>query len=455
MSSGPYEKVQGGYGKYQGTWSVLVYLSPYVAASSRLNTQRIQRVPLNRARQLAQEHGMLDMLQPIFAYQPTPTEAAFDATLVKPDPVHPPAAAAAGESTPSSTRSAALDKDHVPPTRKRTSSTSTAGTETPAKRPRVDSAKLASTPQLNGTPSATSVVVAPLSAPASASRSNASSSTSSSSATAVEEVAPRQLNEALPPSKQDDAAAVADAIDVSTAEQHRQMLMSLFMETSPAFSDPNLDLRHNFPQDLDPDLPIDDQLHTAVHWAAALAKTHLVGALVAFGAEPRRGNHVGETALIRAVLATNNQDNESFSTVLEHLASSIRTTDALGRTVLHHAALVAGVKGRAASAKYYMETVLEFVAQRQEGDFEALVDAQDTNGDSALHIAARVGAKPLIRMLLETGAARDRPNKLGLRPVDFGVGATVSFIFKNSTLRTHHRNTDTHAAAAGIWNPKG
>lgn len=196
-----------------------------------------------------------------------------------------------------------------------------------------------------------------------------------------------------------------------------------------ALSPAAINLAQMLPPDLDADAPIDDQLHTALHWAAALAKTALAASLIEYGAQVRRGNHVGETALTRAVLGTNAHDNDAFGQLLDLLAPSLHTIDTLGRTVLHHIALVAGVKGRGASAKYYMESVLEFVAKRQDGDFENLVEAQDRNGDSALHIAARVGSKALVTVLLEVGAAKDRPNKLGLRPTDFGVGNGVGAFY--------------------------
>ena len=72
-----------------------------------------------------------------------------------------------------------------------------------------------------------------------------------------------------------------------------------------------------------------------------------------------------------------------------------------------------------------MESVLEYVARHEKGQFKDLVDAQDSHGDTALNIAARVGNKGLVRMLIEVGADKVKPNKLGLRPGDFGVDGVV------------------------------
>jgi len=89
--------------------------------------------------------------------------------------------------------------------------------------------------------------------------------------------------------------------------------------------------------------------------------------------------------------------------------------------VLHHIMYLAGIQGRALCARYYLDEIFLRVAQFQGGDFKSIVDLQDEYGDTALNIAARVGNRSLVRTLLEVGANRILPNKLGLRPGDFGV----------------------------------
>lgn len=216
-------------------------------------------------------------------------------------------------------------------------------------------------------------------------------------------------------------------LDHLTLERHKTILKSIFSIDSSALL-PGVvpDLSTSFPAGIDSDTAIDDHDHTSLHWAAALARISIVRGLVNFGADMHRGNNVGETPLIRAVLVTNNSDNDSLPRLLEVLGPSLRTVDDTGRTILHHAALVAGVKGRASSARYYMESVLEYVARHEKGQYKELVDAQDIHGDTALNIAARVGNKGLVRMLIEVGADKLKPNKLGLRPGDFGVEGVAS-----------------------------
>ncbi|KAJ7446683.1 transcription factor [Mycena latifolia] len=175
------------------------------------------------------------------------------------------------------------------------------------------------------------------------------------------------------------------------------------------------------PAVLEIDTILDDQGHTALHLAASLAHLRTVASLILNGADIHRGNHLGETPLIRACLATHSCDTQTFDTLLSTLGSSIRTLDTSRKSVLHHITSLAGVKGRASTARYYLDKIFYYIAQNQGGDFRTLVDLQDEHGDSALNIAARVGNRSMVRTLLDVGANRMLPNKLGLRPGDFGV----------------------------------
>ncbi|KAF9121199.1 transcriptional regulator swi6 [Mortierella sp. 14UC] len=203
------------------------------------------------------------------------------------------------------------------------------------------------------------------------------------------------------------------------AEKYRTILMSIFLNDD---RDPIPDLLTDpvSPPDLDINLVIDDQGHSAMHWAAALARIPVLELLVRKQVDIRRVNYNGESALIRAVLVTNNFDKQSFPILLSLLHQAIPLVDRKNRTLLHHIAITAGIRGREQSSRYYMECLLEWIA-RHGGDFESIVDVQDRNGDTALTIAARVGDRYLAKVLMDVGANRDIENKVGLKADDFGV----------------------------------
>lgn len=232
------------------------------------------------------------------------------------------------------------------------------------------------------------------------------------------------------------------------AEAKRSMLMGLFMDpTGPDETKRNV-LRNMIPQELD--APIDNQSHTALHWAATLSRMPLLRALIEAGASPFRVNMAGETALMRACIVTNSMDHNSFPELLDVLGVTIDVRDDKGRTVLHHIAVTSAVKGRNSASRYYLESLLEWVvrqgsapsSQNAPGGLSApakmgigrfmseIVNAQDSSGDTALNIAARIGNRSIVSQLLEVGADPNIANRSGLRPLDFGIGTDAE----------HHRN---------------
>ncbi|KAK0489174.1 transcription factor [Armillaria novae-zelandiae] len=170
------------------------------------------------------------------------------------------------------------------------------------------------------------------------------------------------------------------------------------------------------------DTILDDQGHSALHLTCALSRLSTVQALLSSGADVHRGNHLGETPLIRTILSTHSYDARSLPQLLSYgLSQSIMTLDTSRKSVLHHIVALAGVKGRAVVARYYLDQIFLWIAKEDGGDFAKIVDLQDEHGDTALNIAARVGSRTLVRTLVDVGANKMLMNKLGLKPGDFGV----------------------------------
>lgn len=186
------------------------------------------------------------------------------------------------------------------------------------------------------------------------------------------------------------------------------------------------------------DTPIDDNGQTALHLAATLGKISLAEDLVSKGANRFRGDLEGQTALVRAIHATNCYEENSFDKLLDLLYPVIGVVDNKGRTILHHIAYTCGRKGCSDACKYYLETLLEWIVKRgptlPEGQaiglsefIKHVVNLPDRNGDTCLNIAAMVGNKHIIQQLLEVGADPTKPNKAGVRPVDCGIGLEGDF----------------------------
>ncbi|KAJ5908224.1 hypothetical protein N7495_000906, partial [Penicillium taxi] len=196
----------------------------------------------------------------------------------------------------------------------------------------------------------------------------------------------------------------------------------------------------------DLEIPLDEYRNTPLHWAAMLARIPVVNMLLAHGACIDRVNSAGETALHKAVGTRNNLDYRSFPRLLQILSPTIDMVDYSGRTILHHIAVMAATGGGGhVSAKHYLECLLEFIIrhggrssstnedQAQNGSpvlslgrfISEIVNVRDDQGDTALNIAGRARSI-LVPQLLEIGADPHIPNHTGLRPADYGVGVDMA-----------------------------
>ncbi|KAI1318178.1 transcriptional regulator swi6 [Mortierella claussenii] len=387
--NGVHEKIQGGYGKYQGTW-----------------------VPFQRGKDLAKDYSVEPLLRALFEYDIQQGEV--------------------DNITPTKKMMVQKTKDSI-----KAAKGSASPRQSPMhKRARSSSAK----PGGSQTFSAPSMTPSPLHPSVSASSPPIPQSPQWSA-----EQPPRKRIRGNSPSSHnqghgregltdDDRFGLisADHMELMLeeplegVEKYRSILMAIFLndelqDIPPLLTDPTI------PSDLDIDLAIDDQGHTALHWAAALARIPVLELLVQKHADIRRVNYNGESALARAVLVTNNFDKQSFPHLLNILHRAIPIVDRKNRTLLHHIAGTAGMRGRSAASHYYMECLLEWIA-RNGGDFSSLIDIQDKNGDTALTIAARVGDRYLAKFLIDVGANREIENKVGLKAEDFGIGDVHSAV---------------------------
>ncbi|GAA5912845.1 uncharacterized protein JCM6883_004849 [Sporobolomyces salmoneus] len=402
IAQGVHEKIQGGYGRYQGTW-----------------------VPFERAVELANAFNVAHLLAPLFDYTPPPPPVALNGAA-PPPPIVNPYAPAPVELPPPLPSPAPMP--HLP-----------TPTQHYGQLPPQSAQDVLMQARQQGLIPEASPVDSPMASTSGLKRTNDSLDqedvkrfrseytngfrAQSPAAEQPPSVPASNFRTTLQKSHRNPVDLAS--FNPETLETNRTLLKAVFSLENDVSNEsqppPVPDLSHHLPSDLPADLPIDENYHTALHWAAALGRLSLVQAFFNYGADLHLGNNVGETPLIRAILVTNNSDQDTFGRLLEMLSPTLRTVDNSGRSVLHHCALVAGVKGRAASARYYLETILVYVAKNEKGQFGDLINAQDSHGDTALNIAARVGNRALVRMLLDAGADKFIPNKLGLRPTDFGV----------------------------------
>jgi ankyrin repeat protein len=235
---------------------------------------------------------------------------------------------------------------------------------------------------------------------------------------------PQQKIQALSPTeeqprKKAKVATVEESSEGSSAneERDRSILMSIFLSDAPE-QIPDLLKTTQEKSSFNIDMVIDEQGHTALHWAIALARSKIAEQLVARGANIACTSYAGETPLMRGVMVTNSYDVDTFPKSFDLLRESVSIVDNKKRSVLHHVALTAGIQGRMNAAIYYMKIILENLLEGDE-KLKSIINAQDSLGDTALNIAARLECQPLVDLLIEAGAIKSAENNNGLQANDY------------------------------------
>lgn len=208
---------------------------------------------------------------------------------------------------------------------------------------------------------------------------------------------------------------------------------TLLNEVSDAFP--------NVPWNLN--IPVDEHGNTPLHWLTSIANVKIVKELVQHGSDRLIGDNMGESVLVKAVKSVNNYDSGTFEELLDYLYPCLILEDSMNRTILHHIIITSGMTGCSSAAKYYLDILMGWIVKQpsrptKDGKsrdaildnlnlnwiISTMLNAQDSNGDTCLNIAARLGNVSIVDALLEYGADPCIPNKSGLRPVDFGAGTS-------------------------------
>lgn len=423
VQTGEHEKVQGGYGKYQGTW-----------------------VPLARAMDIAKEFNVLEILLPLLK-----VESFFGSTSPPPAPKHRHEKSSSVVEKPPSQRKAVLARktasmpvirdDIDEPTKRRgRPKKSTTSMSNPNEGVFVGKRHVQSAANLRGTrlglDSRESEVESSaeldindgiesdvddgssinLMAPSSPSEFlseadliHALKSPSRPLSRSARESLEKAMNQA------DQVREDSDRW-IDSSSEYTGRLLEYFMQPDDDNTDSKVPefLLHP-PKGFDIDQVIDEEGHTAFHWACAMGNPQVAEVLIKLGANHRAVNNGGETALMKAVQFTNSFSKKTYPKVVSLVTETMFEFDATHRTVLHHIAASASAKSRVPSALYYMDILLAKVADSQSSErLESFLNLQDNNGDTVLHLCAKNANRKCIKLLLNYKAKTNIRNNQGL-----------------------------------------
>ncbi|KAF2122800.1 hypothetical protein BDV96DRAFT_481654 [Lophiotrema nucula] len=361
VQKGVHEKVQGGYGKYQGTW-----------------------IPLHDGRMLADRNGVLDKLLPIFDYVPgdrSPPPAPKHATAASNRPKAPRQSAAAARRAAAGNTAYSLDninsylnqsqsqisEDHYEDSQIQSHSQRYRD-ETPDNDTVISESMLGDHDMMHASQYSTGS---------------------------------RKRKRGV------DSMSVQD-------QQHQiwaDALLDYFMllDTDEGFIAPP-----EPPTNVNLDRAIDEKGHSAMHWAAAMGDVEVVKELIRRGARIDCLSNNLETPLMRAVMFTNNYDKHTMMHMVKILQPTVVRSDWFGSTVFHHITATTQSSNKYVCARYYMDCIINQLSETWvPEEVTRMLNTKDQNGDTAIHIAARNGARKCVRSLLGRNVAVDIPNNKG------------------------------------------
>lgn len=186
------------------------------------------------------------------------------------------------------------------------------------------------------------------------------------------------------------------------------------------FSEDNLPIPafiYNPTPEFDINDAIDDEGHTTLHWAASIGNLNLVLLVLSKGANPLVVSNFGMNPLSKCITFNNCYDLGNFQNVLNALEACLIHTDINGRTPLHYVCQFSKVRSKLPSLLHYTESMFKkiiFIAGHGTANgmnlFRNVLNHQDINGDTCLHLAARSACPEIYRYFLRHGARDDVHN---------------------------------------------
>ncbi|KAH8695003.1 putative apses transcription factor [Talaromyces proteolyticus] len=342
VQKGVHEKVQGGYGKYQGTW-----------------------IPLSDARLLAERNNILDKIRPILDYvagDRSPPPAPKHTTASKPRAPRLSAAA----------KRAASRDDSFAMRAPRMNAPSFAQESYEMPPPQFEEEESIGHTTLETSSMMADDDMIPMSQHSTHSRKRK-----------------RRMNEAT-------AMSISEQEHILYGDQLLDYFMTVGDAPEATKVQPPVP-----PINFQVDRPIDDQGNSALHWAAAMGDLEIVRDLLRRGANAQALSVHEETPLVRAVLFTNNYEKKTMPSLVNLLQDNLTFRDWFGATVFHHLAETTRSKGKWKSARYYCEVLLQKLRDTfPPQELDMLLSCQDSNGDTPALVAARNGNFRLTSLFL-------------------------------------------------------
>lgn len=237
-----------------------------------------------------------------------------------------------------------------------------------------------------------------------------------------------------------------------TGDEYKETILHVLASESHNEIDHTLFAKlYHPPPDFDINFEIDEQGHTPLHWATAMANVPLIKLLIILNANALQCNSLGFNCVTKSVFYNNCYKAGNFSEIISILRICLITPDSNGRLPLHYLVELSVNKTKDPIVIHsYIDMILQSL---MEHDFPALkmcLNYQDTMGNTVLHLAALNVNLELCNKLCYMGASMDLPN------IDDETPSTIlaKFNMVPPTTSNIHRIKEEDASNQQVLNEK-
>lgn len=249
-------------------------------------------------------------------------------------------------------------------------------------------------------------------------------------------------------------------------EDYKEMILEILSSEDGSHKDYSLPSQmYHPPSNLDIDFEIDDQGHTPLHWATAMANISLIKLLIALNANALQCNTRGFNCITKSIFYNNCFKADTFSEIVSILRICLITPDSNGRLPLHYLVELSVNKSKDPLViNSYMDTIIQNLGQEDYTLLRMCLNFQDGMGNTVLHLAALNLNLELCNKLCYLGSSMDVTNcnsetpasilaKFNLVPPTT-TNAHMNLNFSETALSSHPRTASSTLAAPATTTPK-